>query len=120
MYCFFNFIEKGCKFLVSKQREDGGWGEDFDSCWHYQWIENKESQVVHTAWCILSLLAAKYSNRSVIDKGIKFLMSKQLPNGDFPFEQIKGVFNGSTAISYNGYKNYFPIWALSAYSNLTS
>lgn len=45
-------------------------------------------------------------------------MKKQLPNGDWPFEQIKGVFNGSTSISYDGYKNYFAFWALARYADL--
>ncbi len=40
------------------------------------------------------------------------MMAKQQPNGDWPQEDIKGVFNANCAISYSAYKNIFPTWAL--------
>jgi squalene cyclase len=43
-------------------------------------------------------------------------MEKQLPNGDWKQEGISGVFNANCAISYSGYKNIFPIWALGLYT----
>ena len=36
------------------------------------------SGVVQTAWALLGLLAAGYEDKSVIDRGIHFLMSKQV------------------------------------------
>lgn len=45
-------------------------------------------------------------------------MRRQLPNGNWPQEGVKGVFNGSCGISYNSYKNYFPVWALGRYFNV--
>ncbi len=108
-------IDKGCEFLVSRQNPDGGWGERFDSCLKKQYIASEKSQVVNTAWALLSLMAAGYTNRKVIDKGIEFLMSRQQSNGDFPQENISGVFNHSCGISYTAYRNVFPIWTLSRY-----
>jgi squalene cyclase len=42
-------------------------------------------------------------------------MAKQLPNGDWAQGPIIGVFNYNCAISYSGFKNIFPIWALGEY-----
>ncbi|MFN8286486.1 MAG: terpene cyclase/mutase family protein [Chitinophagales bacterium] len=108
-------IHNACEFLVSHQNPDGGWGEKFDSCLKKQYIASEKSQVVNTAWALLSLIAADYPNRKVIDKGIEFLLSRQETSGDFPQENISGVFNHSCGISYTSYRNVFPIWALNRY-----
>lgn len=108
-------LHKACEFLVSRQNPDGGWGEKFESCLKKQYIASEKSQVVNTAWALLSLMAAGYSNRKVIDKGVEFLMGRQHANGDFPQENISGVFNHSCGISYTAYRNVFPIWALNRY-----
>ena len=39
----------------------------------------------------------------------------QLPNGDWEQTTVSGVFNYNCAISYSGYKNIFPIWAMGVY-----
>jgi len=109
-------LKKACQFLEDKQRDDGGWGETFLSCVNRAWSENETSQTVNTAWAVLTLLKAG-GKKQIIDRGIKNLLSKQLPNGDWAQESISGVFNANCAISYSAYKNVFPIWALSRYSN---
>lgn len=45
-------------------------------------------------------------------------MERQLPSGDWPQEDIKGVFNKTCAITYTSYRNVFPIWALGRYAKL--
>ncbi|EGG18936.1 cycloartenol synthase [Cavenderia fasciculata] len=114
-------IVKACKFLVSKQRPDGGWGESFKSNVTKEYVQHPDqSQIVNTGWALLSLMAAKYPDREPIERGIKFLLSKQYPNGDFPQESIIGVFNFNCMISYSNYKNIFPLWALGRYNNILS
>jgi squalene cyclase len=66
---------------------------------------------------VLSLIAAGCKDREVIDRGVKFLMSKQLPSGDWDQEGITGVFNRSCGITYTAYRNVFPIWALARYTS---
>ena len=61
----------------------------------------------------MALIAAKWPNELVLEKGANFLVKNQLVNGDWAEEDIKGVFNKSCAIVYSSYKNLFPIWALS-------
>ncbi|EGC40360.1 hypothetical protein DICPUDRAFT_74059 [Dictyostelium purpureum] len=112
-------IIKACKFLVSKQRADGGWGESFKSNVTKNYVQHPEtSQIVNTGWALLSLMSAKYPDREPIERGIKFLISRQYANGDFPQESIIGVFNFNCMISYSNYKNIFPLWALARYNNL--
>lgn len=60
----------------------------------------------------------RYPDIDVLERGIKALIDKQLPNGDWPQENIAGVFNKSCAISYTAYRNVFPIWTLGRFCRL--
>jgi len=109
-------ISSACDFLLSTQNEDGGWGESFQSCVQMKYVSHPDgSQVVNTAWAVMSLISAKHPNKKAIQRGIEFLSSKQMANGDWEQEGISGVFNANCAISYSGYKNIFPIWAMGDY-----
>ncbi|KJE90129.1 lss protein [Capsaspora owczarzaki ATCC 30864] len=110
-------MRSACDFLVSKQRADGSWSESYMSCVERRYIEHTESQVINTAWAVLGLMAAEYPDRTVVERGIQFIMSKQLMNGDWPDDEIKGVFNKNCMIVYPNYKNAFTIWALGRYAN---
>jgi squalene cyclase len=80
-----------------------------------------EGQVVNTAWAVLSLLragGASLGQLGAIELGVRFLMEQQFPNGDWTQEKVKGVFNANCAISYSGYKNIFPIWALGRFAKM--
>ena len=110
-------IQRAVGFLLSKQQQDGGWGETFGSCETMEYVQNARSQVVNTAWALLTLVAAGYSEDiSRLERAAQLLMARQLPDGNWLQEDISGVFNANCAISYSGYKNIFPIWALGAYS----
>ncbi|GCC33374.1 hypothetical protein chiPu_0011843 [Chiloscyllium punctatum] len=105
-------VTRACEFLLSKQMEDGGWGEDFESCEQRKYVQSAKSQVHNTCWAVLGLMAARYPGTRAIERGIELLMAKQLPNGDWPQENIAGVFNKTCAISYTSYRTIFPIWTL--------
>ncbi|XP_065417261.1 lanosterol synthase-like isoform X3 [Chrysemys picta bellii] len=111
-------VAQACQFLVSKQMEDGGWGEDFESCEQRRYVQSPTSQIHNTCWALLGLMAVRYPDVGVLEKGIKVLIDKQLPNGDWPQENISGVFNKSCAISYTSYRNVFPIWTLGRFARL--
>ena len=108
-------INKACAFLVSKQKADGGWGESFKSCSELIYTEAAASQSVNTAWALLALLAGNFSDKSIIEKGIDVLLTKQTELGDWTQENISGVFNYNCMITYANYRNIFPIWALGRY-----
>nr|DAD38743.1 TPA_asm: hypothetical protein HUJ06_013065 [Nelumbo nucifera] len=53
-------IQKACAFLLSKQLPSGGWGESYLSATNkvYTNIEGNRSNLVQTAWAMLSLIDA--------------------------------------------------------------
>eukprot|EP00053_Salpingoeca_punica_P023596 m.10868 g.10868 ORF g.10868 m.10868 type:complete len:730 (-) comp5338_c1_seq1:40-2229(-) len=111
-------VQKACQFLLSKQEADGGWGETFMSCVTREYVHHPTSQVVNTAWAVLSLMKAHCSDIEAIRRGIRFLIQRQRPSGDWLQESISGVFNKNCMISYSNYKNIFPIWALGRFTEM--
>ncbi|OQE82027.1 hypothetical protein PENNAL_c0038G02910 [Penicillium nalgiovense] len=110
-------VRKGCEFLLSKQREDGGWSESFQSCEQMKYIEHPTgSQVVQTAFAIIALLSVDYPNSEPIAQGIRLIMSRQQANGEWLQEGIEGIFNKSCAISYPNYKFIFTTLALGKFA----
>ncbi|XP_058517511.1 lanosterol synthase isoform X2 [Ochotona princeps] len=111
-------VSLACDFLLSQQMADGGWGEDFESCEQRRYVQSAQSQIHNTCWALMGLMAVRHPDVAAQERGIRCLLSKQLPNGDWPQENISGVFNKSCAISYTSYRNVFPIWALGRFSRL--
>lgn len=111
-------VRRACAFLVDRQDpDDGGWGESYESCEKLKWVAHPDgSQVVNTAWAVIGLLEAKYPDRTVIDRAVRLVLDRQMPNGEWRQEGIEGVFNRSCMISYPNYKFIFPIKMLGMYA----
>jgi squalene/oxidosqualene cyclase-like protein len=107
-------IVRAAAFLRSKQCGDGGWGESHESCIQREYVQHPDGgQVVMTAWALLALVKASPElHREAIGRGVRFLMDRQLPNGDWPQQGMTGVFNRTCMLNYRFYRNYFPLWAL--------
>jgi squalene/oxidosqualene cyclase-like protein len=112
-----------CEFLKEKQCENGGWGEDFRSCYNRDYSDGGMAKlgdeqgacVINTAWAVMALLAGGQGGSESVQRGVKYLMARQLNTGDWPQEGISGVFNRACGITYTSYRNAFPIWALGRY-----
>ena len=52
-------VRRACEFLVSKQMEDGGWGENFEACEQRKYVQSETSQVINTSWALLALMAVR-------------------------------------------------------------
>lgn len=52
-------MKAACEFLVSKQMEDGGWGENFESCEERRYVQADRSQIHNTCWALLGLMAVR-------------------------------------------------------------
>jgi lanosterol synthase len=94
-YSTSEYSRKGCEFLLSKQKEDGGWGESYLSSAQHVYVQHEMSQVVQTAWAALALMEADYPHKEPLLKAMKLLMSRQQNNGEWLQEAIEGVFNQS-------------------------
>ncbi|NVB41119.1 2,3-oxidosqualene cyclase [Pseudenhygromyxa sp. WMMC2535] len=109
-------IRRAARFLISRQREDGGWGERYEGV-----LEQRErdldpdepSRVVQTAWAVLTLMqAAPERGHEAIERGVAFLLERQLPEGGWPHDAAIGVFFNTAVLDYRLYKLAFPTWAL--------
>ncbi|SPJ78321.1 related to lanosterol synthase [Fusarium torulosum] len=112
-YSTSSHAKRACDFLISKQREDGGWSESFKSCETGEYHEDPSgSLVVQTAWALIGLLDAKYPNTEPLERGARFLMGRQQDNGEWLKEAIPGAFHNFCTFSYPNYKFTFTIKAL--------
>ncbi len=113
-------LQSAARWLIGKQRQDGGWGEHYTSCLEGRYVEHPQSQVVMTSWAVLALMDILPIVHSSIQRGIAWLISQQQENGDWPKQTVNGVFFGAAMLDYRLYHTYFPTWALARYARLTS
>ncbi|MCJ1265881.1 hypothetical protein MMC22_005763 [Lobaria immixta] len=96
-------ISRALTYLIGTQRKDGSWF----GVW----------AVVNTSWAVLALMRAQYPERSVVNRGLKLIKSRQQSNGEWLQEAPEGAFNKTAFVGYPNYKFYFPIMALGRYVN---
>ncbi len=105
-------------WLIGKQKPDGSYGERYESCLDGKYREHAHGQAVMTAWALLALMRLLPVQHPVIERGVDWLVRRQLPSGSFPQEAVAGVFFGTAMLDYRYYKEYFPAWALGRYAAL--
>ena len=104
-----------CRWLLDRQRADGGWGEHHSGCLTGRYVAHTESQVIQTAWALLALLEAGDSTWTAISAGARFLLDTQDSDGQWPRQDAAGVFFRTALLDYTLYRQYFPLHALGLY-----
>jgi squalene-hopene/tetraprenyl-beta-curcumene cyclase len=112
-------VRKAVEWLESRQRPDGGWGEDGATYWTETKDAAKTSTPSQTAWALLALMAAGDVESEAVRRGVEYLL-------EAPRDGAKWVEPSFTAVGfprvfylrYHGYSVYFPLWALARYDNL--
>jgi squalene-hopene/tetraprenyl-beta-curcumene cyclase len=112
-------IRKAVVWLKSKQRADGGWGEDNDS-YHDAGVrgESETGTAFHTALALLALMSAGEAGCPEVKSGINYLLKNQQDDGFWKDDGFNAPgFPKFFYLKYHGYDKYFPLWALGRYRN---
>jgi squalene-hopene/tetraprenyl-beta-curcumene cyclase len=121
-------IQQAAEWLRSVQNSDGGWGE---TCGSYD-DPNKRGEGIstpsQTAWALMGLLAAGDDRSDSLAKGVRWLLSRQKPDGSWDESMGEGKFRQSIItgtgfprvfyLAYHMYRQYFPLLALTGYKRV--
>jgi squalene-hopene/tetraprenyl-beta-curcumene cyclase len=138
-------VRRAVEWLAAHQNEDGGWGESCASYVDPSLRGTGESTASQTAWGLISLLAAGELEHPVTQRGLAYLVSTQREDGTWDEPQFTGCgfpgygigeqpkrhlrpgdptwqgteLGAGFMINYHLYRNYFPLWALGRYVQMT-
>jgi squalene-hopene/tetraprenyl-beta-curcumene cyclase len=118
-------IQQAAEWIRMVQNADGGWGETAGSYDDPNERGIGPSTPSQTAWALLGLLAAGDTRSDSVAKGIKWLLARQLENGDWDESLGEGatrqaLYTGTGFprvfyLAYHQYRSYFPLLALTTY-----
>src|SRR5208337_2458738 len=119
------YMQQAAEWLRMVQNPDGGWGE---TCGSYD-DENSRgvgpSTPSQTAWALLGLVAAGDDRSDSLAKGVRWLLTRQRPDGSWDESMGEGrqrqsIMTGTGFprvfyLAYTMYRQYFPLLALTGY-----
>jgi squalene-hopene/tetraprenyl-beta-curcumene cyclase len=118
-------VQQAAEWIRMVQNPDGGWGE---TCGSYDDPNTRgvgPSTPSQTAWALLGLLAAGDDRSDSIAKGVRWLLERQRPDGDWDESMGEGARRESIItgtgfpkvfyLAYTMYRHYFPLMALTGY-----
>jgi squalene-hopene/tetraprenyl-beta-curcumene cyclase len=116
-----DWILRGRDWLESCQNSDGGWGE---TCGTYENPSTKgigPSTASQTAWAIMGICACGDLDRPSVQRGLRYLLRSQKPDGSWDEDEITGTgFPRTFYLKYDMYRQNFPLLALATYVNQRS
>jgi squalene-hopene/tetraprenyl-beta-curcumene cyclase len=118
-------IQQAAEWIRMVQNSDGGWGE---TCGSYDDPNTRgigPSTPSQSAWALLGLLAAGDDRSDSIAKGVRWLLTRQQPDGSWDESTGSAItrqalytgtgFPRVFYLSYEMYRQYFPLLALNGY-----
>lgn len=115
-------VQKAAAFLRSKQRADGSFGEHWKSCLEDRYIELGHGHATQTAWALIGLLEASEGTelsaeqRESFAAAANWLAKEQDDEGDWPMQEMAGIFFRTALLDYRLYRRIFPVWALGLFA----
>jgi len=105
-------LRKAADWLRSIQNADGGWGESCESYRQNRYVQ-MPSTPSQTAWALLGLAAYGDKASGAVARGVSHLLDTQQSDGRWKEDLTTGTgFPNVFYISYELYKDYFPLLAL--------
>ncbi len=118
-------VQQAAEWIRMVQNPDGGWGETCGSYDDPNLRGTGDSTPSQTAWALLGLLAAGDDRSDSIAKGIRWLLEHQEKDGGWDESVGEGIARQAQVtgtgfprvfyLAYHGYRNYFPLLALTTY-----
>jgi len=105
-------VKRAVAWLLERQRPDGGWGEHWQGCLTGQYEQDDHSQVIQTAWALMGLHMGGCHDWDAMDRAAGYLASMQGEDGEWPKEEMAGIFFRTALLDYVLYRRFFPVWAL--------
>jgi squalene-hopene/tetraprenyl-beta-curcumene cyclase len=111
-------IQRARDWLLARQRDDGGWGEDEESYAASPPGKYRTSTPSQTAWAMLGLMAAGETGAAVA-RAAEYLARTQRSDGEWDELPYTAVgFPRVFYLRYHGYRLFFPLLALARFRNL--
>ena len=112
-------VSRALDWLVSVQREDGGWGEDEETYAGAAPGVYRQGVPSQTAWALLGLMAGGRASHPAVAKGVAWLMRRQGTGGEWEEKPYTAVgFPRVFYLRYHGYRLFFPAMALARFRSL--
>lgn len=104
-------VQKARDWLIKRQNNDGGWGEDASGyAVDHQGHQPSASQPSQTAWALLGLMASGAVNHPATRQGIAYLLQSQHADGTWTDHHATGTgIPRALYLHYHGYAVYFPL-----------
>ncbi len=107
-------IRRAARWLLDRQRPDGGWGESHEGLLTGVYREAAASHPTQTAWALLALTWAETDAWPALERGAAWLAQVQRADGGWPDAPMVGVFFRTALLDYRLYQHIFPVWALAS------
>jgi squalene-hopene/tetraprenyl-beta-curcumene cyclase len=114
------YCQRAVRWLREVQNADGGFGESIASYYDPALKAKGASTASQTAWGLIGLLAASELDDPAVSRAVTHLVEQQQPDGSWAESAFTGTgFPCVFYLKYHLYRNYFPLYALARYRNLT-
>ncbi len=116
-----DYCQRAVGWLRAVQNPDGGFGESIASYYDPALKGKGVSTASQTAWGLIGLLAATDAADPAITRAVNHLVDQQQGDGSWAEKEFTGTgFPCVFYLKYHLYRNYFPLYALARYRNVTS